>query len=71
MTRRPAPRMAYDATGSSKQWAKALARMDRSGRLTQRKTNQILDTLALQIDVEREAAGRALRARLVREKGGR
>jgi hypothetical protein len=75
--RRRAPRqegMAFDVAASSRQWADVLARMDRSNRLTLKETNRLLDTIVVSQDAEREAAGRALRARLarqVREKGGR
>jgi hypothetical protein len=72
--RRPAPRLAFDIAATSKQWGAALDRMDKSRRLTLKETNRLLDTIVVSQDAEREAAGRALRARLarqVREKGGR
>ncbi len=65
-----AAKMALDIAGNSRQWAAALEIMDRSKRLSLREQNQLLDTLALQIDAEREAAARALRARLASERNG-
>lgn len=63
------PTMALDVAGSAREWAAALDRMDRSGKLSRAETNQLLDTLLLQIDAERDAARRALEARIAREEG--
>jgi hypothetical protein len=61
--RRPAKgkaALACDVAASSRQWIAALHTIDRGGRLSQREVNQLLDTIALAIDAEREIAARAL-----------
>jgi hypothetical protein len=50
--------------GSGAEWAAVLRQVDRSGQLTQRQANALLDTLALQLDAERALAARVLQRRL-------
>ena len=55
-------RHAFDVAGGVAKWAAVLRDVDRSRRpLPQNELNRLLDTLALQVDAEREAAARALR----------
>lgn len=62
--------MAFDVLGSASQWSAVLDAVDLGElKLSLREQNQLLDTLSLQIDAEREAAARALEARVGREAG--
>jgi hypothetical protein len=54
-------------SGSARQWGEALDLMDRSGRLTRRETNALVDQVALQLDAEHELAALALRRRLIEQ----
>jgi hypothetical protein len=54
--------------GSSAEWCSVLRQMDRSGKLSPRQTNVLLDTVAHALDCEREAAREFLRRRIARER---
>jgi len=62
------PQLAQDVLASSDSWSRLLSHVD-SGEvnLSPRDVNRILDELARQIDCERDAARRALEARIERE----
>jgi hypothetical protein len=59
-------------SGSSRQWGEALARMDKSRRLTLAESNRLLDTIVVTQDAERALVAHALRCRLeARERSAR
>ncbi len=57
--------------GNARQWAEALEVMDRSRRLSLREQNQLLDTIVIVQDAEREVARAALNRRLAERRSRR